>query len=53
MENMIDIDVLVAKALQFLEKVQALVMQPALWLQFAVIAAVFVVARWVLAPSPG
>ncbi len=50
MENMIDIDALVAKALQFLEKVQALVMQPALWLQFAVIVAVFVVARWILAP---
>jgi small-conductance mechanosensitive channel len=50
MENMINIDALLAKALSFLEQVQALLMQPALWLQFAVIAAVFVVARWILAP---
>jgi len=50
MENTINIDALLAEALSFLEQVQALLMQPALWLQFAVIAAVFVVARWILAP---
>ena len=50
MDKMINVEALVARALQFLQEMQGLLMQPALWLQLAVIGAVFVVGRWILAP---
>ena len=50
MKNTFNLDALLAQLQAFADRVQLLLTQPTFWLQFVVIAVVFVVARWGLAP---
>ncbi len=51
MNKTIDVDAILNHLTAFAEQVQVLLKQPTFWAQFVVIAAVFVIARWVLAPA--
>jgi len=50
MKDMIDLDTLIAQLLTFADQIQTLLRQPIFWSQFVLIAVVFLVARWVMAP---
>ena len=51
MNKTIDVGAILNHLTAFAEQVQVLLKQPTFWAQFVVIAAVFVIARWVLAPA--
>ena len=50
MKNTINLDAILAQLQAFADQAQTLLKQPTFWSQFVVIAVVFVIARWILAP---
>lgn len=51
MSQPFNLDALSTKAVEFSEHVEALLKDPAFWPQFLTILVVFVIARWLIAPS--
>ena len=50
MKNTINLDAMLAQLQAIADQAQALLKQPTFWSQFVLIAVVFVIARWILAP---